>query len=193
MNASLDIRLTKAEFYRWLEGQDRRYELVGGRPVMMTNVSRAHWYVTQRLLTFFIDQIDRTRIVAGPTDLAVEIEDDVRFPDLLIEAAGGGLEGYGTASPLLLVEVLSPSSVGRDMTIKRKEYGTLASLEIYLVASQDEPIVWLWQRPDSAEGARAPFPVMPEEIAGRDQLIKLRHFGLELPLAGIYAGIGSMP
>lgn len=52
------------------------------------------------------------------------------------------------------------------MTIKRKEYATLHTLEIHLVASQDEPIVWLWERPANADGTRAAFPETPVEMSG---------------------------
>lgn len=193
MNAPLDLRLTKAEFYRWLERQEARYELERGRPVMMAYVSRAHWIVTQRIWLLLASNMDLTRYNVGPTDLSVEVLEDVRFPDLVVEPVGGDLKGYAANDPVLLVEVLSPSSVGRDMTIKPKAYGSLSSLEVYLVASQDEPIVWLWQRPAGTGGERAPFPEQPVEIAGRDQAVRLDHFGIELPLAEIYQGIGTIP
>ncbi len=40
MNEKLDLRLDKNEFLRWVEGQKGRYELKGGRVVMMTAGSR---------------------------------------------------------------------------------------------------------------------------------------------------------
>ena len=85
------------------------------------------------------------------------------------------------------MEVLSPSSVGTDMVEKLAEYTSLASLEAYIVASQDEPICWVWQR----SGEDRSFPKTPEEIAGRDKAIMIAALGISLPLSEIYRGIGT--
>ena len=87
--------------------------------------------------------------------------------------------------PLLVVEVLSPSSVARDMNLKLAEYTSLPSLQCYIVASQDEAIVWVWQR-DEDTGT---FPALPQEISGLDGRIDVRGLGIDPPLAEIYRGI----
>jgi hypothetical protein len=56
-----------------------------------------------------------------------------------------------------------------------------------LVASQEEPIVWVCQR----EGEARALPRLPREIAGREDAIDLASLGISLPLAHIYRGIGS--
>lgn len=85
------------------------------------------------------------------------------------------------------MEVLSPSSAGRDLAIKATEYTSLPSLEAYVVASQDKAIVWVWQRdPDT----RA-FPAQPVEIEGLDGIISVPALGVTLPLAEIYRGIAG--
>ena len=85
---------------------------------------------------------------------------------------------------------ISPSSVARDLNVKVAEYLSLPSLEAYIVASQDEPIVWIWQR--STEGARD-FPKQPVEINGRDQAIALSFFGFSIAMEPLYRGIGTAP
>ena len=90
-----------------------------------------------------------------------------------------------TTWAVLLVEVLSPSSVARDMNLKLAEYTSLPSLQCYVVASQDEAIVWVWQR-DEDTGA---FPALPQEISGLDGRIDVRSLGIDLPLAEIYRGL----
>ncbi len=123
----------------------------------------------------------------GTTDLAVEIADSVRFPDVLVERTG--LDGLALSSsePVVLVEVLSPSSVLRDLKTKLGEYTALPSLEAYIVASQDEPILWIWQR--SRDGERA-FPLEPTEINGRSESVAIDHLGVMVSLADLYRGIG---
>ena len=87
-------------------------------------------------------------------------------------------------------DLLSPSSVARDLNVKVAEYLSLPSLEAYIVASQDEPIVWIWQR--STEGARD-FPKQPVEINGRDQAIALSFSGFGIAMEPLYRGIGTAP
>ena len=120
------------------------------------------------------------------SDFAVEIGEDVRYPDVLVELlSAGGPQALSSAAPVLLVEVLSPSSAARDLNVKLAEYTTLPSLQCYIVASQDEAIVWVWQR-DRASGA---FPRLPVEVAGIDGRIDVEGLGITLPLAEIYRGI----
>ena len=81
------------------------------------------------------------------------------------------------------MEVLSPSSLAVDLHDKPAEYLGLSSLECYIVAAQDEPRVWVWQR--AADGAR-PFPDSAEKHEGIDATIPIRALGIDLPLAEIY-------
>lgn len=83
-----------------------------------------------------------------------------------------------------MVEVLSPSSVARDFVEKCAEYQTFATLEAYIVASQDEAICWIWQRRDDGS-----FPDCPDEVAGREAMIELTASRISLPMAKIFRGI----
>ena len=65
---------------------------------------------------------------------------------------------------------------------KAADYMSLPSLQAYLVASQDEPIVWLWRR--GPEG----WPAAPEMIEGRNGAVEI--LGVKLELGAIYRGIG---
>jgi Uma2 family endonuclease len=120
-------------------------------------------------------------------EVAVEIGDDIRYPDVLVERFGGDDRDLSTDKPVLLVEVLSPSSVATDMTVKLAEYTQLQSLEAYIVASQDEPIVWMWQRDAQSKC----FPSKPQEFSGRDDVINVSGLSISLPLSELYRGIAA--
>lgn len=186
MNAPFDLRMDKSAFCRWLERQDGKYEWTGGRVVQMTNVTKAHARIVANVLRVFSTNLDLDKWSITASDLGVETKDSVRFPDLLVEPLDTDDKGRRATEPVILLEVLSPSSAGTDFTEKLAEYTSLPSLEAYIVASQDEPICWLWQRgPDGA------FPRLPEEIKGRDAAIALTARAISLPLADIYRGIGT--
>lgn len=88
----------------------------------------------------------------GFADVAVSIGEDIRYPDVLVERRQGDGRDLLSEAPILIAEILSASSTGMDLTIK---LASLPSLHAYIVASQDEAIVWVWQR-DGASGAFPP-------------------------------------
>ncbi|MDX2258289.1 MAG: Uma2 family endonuclease [Hyphomicrobiaceae bacterium] len=191
MNAPIDLKMTKAEFLRWVEGQEGRYELKDGRVVLQAGVSRNHYLVRARYLIALAQRFDTERWNVGTAVFAVEIGDDIRYPDVFVESAGGDGNARSTSQAVLLIEVLSPSSVGTDMTVKLAEYTSLPTLLAYIVASQEEPIVWVWLR-GAADGDRpGAFPAKPVEIAGRERSIDVPAIALSISLAEIYRGIGQ--
>lgn len=186
--APYQARLSKADFLAWLKQQDGgRFELKDGRIVMHAGSTKRHARLTARFIGLLDRMLDPEIWAVGTADLAVEIGEDIRYPDVVVERLLDDGSEVTTTAPVLIVEVLSPSSVGRDMTLKLAEYTRIASLEAYIVASPDQPIVWLWQRLGEARA----FPEAPAEIAGRDSAIAIPALGLSLPLDALYRGIGG--
>lgn len=188
MNAPFDLRLDKAAFDRWLLDQDRKYEWKEGRVVQMTNVTRGHASIVSNVVMALGALLDRDvwRIVAS--DFGVEQETFLRFPDVLVEPMGGDLSARRSETAVLLFEVLSPSSVDTDLIEKPAEYMTFASLEAYVVASQDAAICWIWER----DPVTSRFPEKPLKIFGRDKAVELKRRGISLPLSDIYRGIPTV-
>ena len=190
MNSRLDLTLDKHAFLHWAERQEGRFELKGNRVIMMAGGTRNHSYITQEIVYALRRQLDRTfwRLSAG--ELAVAIGEDIRYPDVLVERAGADGKALSTTEPVFIAEVLSPSSLALDLHDKAAEYMSLPSLEAYLVAAQDEPRLWLWQR--APAGARA-FPNSPQELSGKGARLALAALGVEVELAEIYAGVAPLP
>jgi len=108
---------------------------------------------------------------------------------LLVEPEdAGAMDVRHSPSPVLISEVLSPSSVDTDMIEKPVEYGTIPSLEAYVVVSQDMALCWVWER----KGETAAFPEKPLRIEGRDYAIALKARGIALPLSEIYRNIPTV-
>jgi Uma2 family endonuclease len=138
-----------------------------------------------RFVVACCNRLDAEQWSVSTAEFGVEVGEGIRYPDVLIAPADIEATALATDRPVVIVEILSPSSVGIDMTEKLAEYTSLASLQAYVVASQDEVIAWVWQR-DAASGA---FPARPHEIAGRDAAIVLAALDLALPMAELYRGI----
>lgn len=177
--------MTKAEFLRWVQRQERRHEFVAGRAVMHAGSTKRHNWLAQNFAFLLRAQLSAEDWAIGFADVAVGVGHDIRYPDVLVEKHQGVGRDLVSEAPIVIVEVLSPSSVGTDMTEKLAEYTSLASLQAYIVASQDEAIVWLWQR----DAVSAAFPAKPQEIAGREAAIGVAALNLSLPMAELYRGI----
>ncbi len=190
MDTLLDTRLDKKAFYEWLDGQEGRYELEDGR-IIMVRVSKGHTRIVSNFIAALRSRLDLDHWAVTASDLAVEIGEQVRFPDVIVEPMDDQVKALETTTARLLVEVLSPSSVGRDFNLKLAEYKTLGSVEAYVIASQDEPICWIWQRAAGSASELRPFPDKPQEIQGRDKQIEIVCLGISLPLAEIYRSIGD--
>ncbi|MBK7073054.1 MAG: Uma2 family endonuclease [Myxococcales bacterium] len=84
-------------------------------------------------------------------------------------------DGQATTNPVLVVEVLSPSSDGDDDGDKRVDFQSLASLQAYVLVAQDQRRVKVyrrqgadWQVTTFADGDAFALPTLTAPIAVAD-------------------------
>jgi hypothetical protein len=123
MNVQPDLRMDKTAFIAWMQANEGRYELAGGRVVMMPGVSRSHGLLVTNLVVSLRSRLDPRQwaiiaefgLDAGPETL--------RYPDIVVDRAGGGAKDYTATAPVLLVEVRlrrpQPTSATRRRSIWR--------------------------------------------------------------------------
>src|SRR5580704_4917007 len=115
MNIQSHPRMSKAAFFSWAEGVEERCELVGGLIVMMIRVSRDHGIITRNLILALCKRLDQERWpVFGEFGLDTG-PDSVRYPDIVVDRTGGGSKDYTATAPVLLAEILSPSTAAIDL------------------------------------------------------------------------------
>jgi Uma2 family endonuclease len=181
MNVQIARAMDGSAFLAWAEGREGRYELANGRVVMMTGGSVGHALVVRGLFKALDARLTGTDWIALTSDLAVRIgRNTVRYPDVVVHAKHGKVRDLAATKPILIAEVLSPSSVTNDLGDKAAEYLGLESVAAYVVLSQDEPKAWTWVR--GVEG----FPAGPEVMRGNEALIRIPLLSIELSLAEIY-------
>jgi Uma2 family endonuclease len=186
MNASALLKVDKAAFFEFVERQaEGRFEYEEGRIVQqMTGGTLAHMRIVQRFASAFERGLDAEAWVVTSQGRGVETAKTVRYPDVVVEAIGADAKDLSTDKPVVIVEVLSPTTQVLDLNTKPAEYMSLASLETYIVASQDVAQCWVWVR-DADRG----FPELPTDVQGVGQVIDVAALGLSLPIADIYRGI----
>jgi len=182
MNVQLPVRLDKSGFLGWLQGREGRYELAEGRVVMMVGASRAHGLIVANLIAILRAQVD-PREWAVIADFGLDLgPETLRYPDIVVDRAGGGHGDHTATAPIILAEVLSPSTADVDLGDKTAEYLKLPSLAAYLVFAQDQPKAWIWTR------SNGEFPPAPTVIIGYDKVIHVPALRAALPLGAVYAG-----
>ena len=127
MNAPAVKRMTVPEFLAWAETQDSgRYELVCGQIVAMAPERWEHVQAKQRAFRAFEAAIERAGVAcqALVDGLAVAIDKETSYvPDTLVNCGEPGAPHVMIApDPVIVVEVLSPSTRGIDTTVKLAGY-----------------------------------------------------------------------
>jgi Uma2 family endonuclease len=182
MNVQLPVRLDKAGFLEWVQGREGRYELDRGHVIMMTGGSRAHWRITSNLVKALDARLDPNKWAVGP-EFGIDLGgESIRFPDVVVDVAGGASKDLTATRPVLVAEILSPSSERVDLGDKSAAYLRLPSLAAYLVFAQDEVKAWVWMRGPSG------FSPGPQLLEG-DAVVRVEALGVELPLAEVYARV----
>ena len=181
MNVSAYLKVDKAAFFKFVASQaEGRFEYEEGRIVQqMSGGTFAHMRIVQRFVSIFERQLDADVWAVTSQGRGVETAKTVRYPDVVVEALGAAVKGLSTDKPSVIVEVLSPSTQALDLNAKPPEFMSLAALEAYIVASQDEARCWVWHR-----GPDRQFAALPEEILGTERTIHIAALGCRVPVAG---------
>ncbi|MFD2180781.1 Uma2 family endonuclease [Rhodoplanes azumiensis] len=138
MTVQTPIQMDKSDFRAWAERQEENYELVRGRLVMMTGGLRGHWQIAANLFRALDSRVDHDRWAVLP-EFGVDIgPSTVRFPDIVVDPADGPTTDRTAMAPVVLAEVMSPSSERVDLGDKAAEHLTLPSHGTYLVVAHDE-------------------------------------------------------
>ena len=180
MNIQPPARMDQKAFLAWVQGREERYELARGRITMMTGGSRAHWQIAFNIARALAARLDPDRFTVLP-EFGIDLGPmSVRFPDVVVDVSGQTPEDLKATAPVLIAEVLSPSSERVDLGDKAAEYLRLPSLVAYLVVAQDEMKAWIWTR------AETDFSPGAEVLEGENAVVRLESLKIELPFAEIY-------
>ncbi len=189
MNAVFEQRMSKAEFFRWVQGREGRYELSEGRVMQQTGGTVRHFDLADAIAFVLKSKVDRARwgvTVGGPGVAVPEPVATVttRYPDVVARSLGASPTALEIDNPVVLFEVLSPLSVTLDLVIKPREYKPIRSLVTYIVASQDEPRLTIWQR--NASGV---FDALPIELTDPRTEVRLDGLGSAVTIEELYRGV----
>jgi Uma2 family endonuclease len=161
---------------------DRRYQLIGGVPVIRVPASAAHDALTARLMLEIGSRLQRSCRVVGEARITVPDRIGTCYvADLAVTCAPREPDQRTVTRPVLIVEVLSPKVGG---VRKVADYQTLPSVNQILIAFHDERRVSLLNRVSA--GWRV------EDLTGKAE-IRLSCCADPIPLEAIYRDLVPGP
>jgi Uma2 family endonuclease len=147
---SLPRRTTYADYLAAEQVSERRHEFLDGVIVAMAGGSDEHNAIAFRFGGLFMTRLARgCRGYSPDQRFWIAATTRARYSDGSIicgPPAHPPHDGQATTSPLVVVEVSSPSSEGDDDGDKRRDFQSLASLQAYVLAAQDERCVKIYRR-----------------------------------------------
>lgn len=131
-------RMTVAEFLAWSTSRPGRYELVYGDVFVMQAERRRHAKVKFAVQTALVKSLQATQSPGEmlPDGMAVRIEREDCWlqPDALVHCNSTvDLDAVEIADPVVVVDVLSPSTQSFDMSYKLSGYFSVPSVIHYRV------------------------------------------------------------
>jgi Uma2 family endonuclease len=177
-------RMTLAEFLRWEDGTDTRYELLGGCPVAMAPPAIAHGILALRLGAR-IDAALRPRSPCfGQSEAGIarpDRNDTCYIADLAVTCTPPERGQQLLQDPLLIVEILSPGTALYDRQTKVSDYRRIPSVQEILLIDSTSIFAEVLRR----EGDRW----ITEIVRGPQATLSLASIGLTATLSDLYEGI----
>ncbi|SEK53715.1 Endonuclease, Uma2 family (restriction endonuclease fold) [Sphingomonas palmae] len=133
-------------------GTDRKYELIDGVIEMMTGGTPAHSRVAVNILAFLHRKLRGTGCRAYNADMGLRVDDvNCRYPDVSIYCGDPASREREQAEriysdPVVLFEVLSPSTSKIDRVDKLEQYRSIASVDTIIFVDPERELSRVIQR-----------------------------------------------
>lgn len=176
--------ITAEQFLAIDFGSDRKFELVDGVIQMMTGGTPAHSRVATNILSYLGPRLRGTGCRAYNSDMGIRLADDmVRYPDVSVFCGNPATrereERRVYSDPVVIFEVLSPSTVKVDGGSKLAAYRNLPSVSTIVLVDPDSELTRVVQRL-GPESWRDDLFAQPHDVS-------LPTLNLTIPHAEIFA------
>lgn len=183
MSAEAVRSVTPEEYLAAERRAELKSEYLDGRVISMAGASRDHVLITGNVQALLRDQFRPRGCRVYANDLRVGTGKLYAYPDVLAVCEDERwLDGESDTllNPLLIIEVLSPTTEDLDRGRKFLHYRAIETLREYVLVAQEEPRVERFSRePDGTWNYAV--------TRGLEQTVRLRGVACELALADVYA------
>jgi Uma2 family endonuclease len=181
MSHAVRKSLSLDAFLDWEAAQERRFEFADGQPVAMAGGTDQHDAVRGNIHAALHRQLS-----GKPCRVRLDVKvvcpnGSVRYPDVAVDCGPRDPNATQLGAPSVVIEVLSPSTRSTDYLRKPRDYGSVESVEVYLIVDPDTVRIDVLRR--TAEGLE-----LVEEVDDVTTSIVLGSTGVALEVSEVYAG-----
>ena len=179
--------ISVAEYFAIDEASDIRHEYIDGEIYPMPGGSPNHGLIISCMITALMNLTKGRDCFVYPGDIRVRIDaSKYVYPDVSAICGEPDFEdgnGLAFTNPALVVEVLSPSSIVYDHHDKLHMYGSVPSIQGYLILDQERIFADWYTRDGAGWHLR--------QYSHSADVIPLAPLDIELPLAEVYSRVSS--
>jgi Uma2 family endonuclease len=182
--------LAVEEFLDTCPNDQRHYQLIDGVIVAMAPPAGRHQIIAANLTAEIVLAVRKnlpgctTRSQAGIAPQGLSGRNHFETDIAVTCEPGLGYKGI-VGEPLLIVEILSPSTDRDDVFIKLPDYQAIPSLMEILYVESEQVAATVYRR--QADGWDA------IELSGGEARLQLATIGLDIALSALYRGIAGFP
>ena len=134
----------------YLDGEEvahERHEYVAGQVFAMAGASEAHETIAGNIFALLRAHLRGSdcRAFVGGMKVFIEQLSTFYYPDVLVTCEAATAKDRFKQHPVLIVEVLSPSTATIDRREKLVNYRQLASLREYVLIAQDQRLIEIYR------------------------------------------------
>ena len=177
-------RMSLEEFLRWDDGTDTRYELIDGFPVAMAPPAEGHRILALRLGS----RIDAALAGRRPRNAQIEPgvvrpDRDASYyvPDIAVTCEPNEPGRQAMVDPILIIEILSPSTERTDRRLKLPAYQIMRSVREIMLIDVDSHHAELYRRENDHWGIQL--------VRGAEATLFLATVDLRISMSELYEGI----
>lgn len=173
------------EFLDWESEDGRIYELRDGQVVAMATTKPGHQILAAALAHYLYEALDdrpSCSVRAEAAIVPIDREDVVHTADLAVTCREHELEQRDTPDPLLVVEILSPSTEAYDRRVKLPDYRMIPSVEEIVLIAQDQLYCEVHRRFDGERW-------QTDLLRTGDAELRLASIGFAQPLSVLYSKV----
>jgi Uma2 family endonuclease len=185
MSAVLHRAMSLDEFLAWEEKQELRWEFDGSAPMAMTGGTAEHSIIERNLIFSLTARLRGRRCQPYTSNLKIIAAGSIRYPDAFVACTPLARGTLVVTDPVVVFEVLSPSTATMDIGIKNEEYRDTPSIQRYVMLAQD--------RRHATVFARVGDDWVGHIVSGEAAVLAMPEIGIEVPLIELYEGIAFEP
>ncbi len=178
---------TLEEYFEVVKSSEKKYEYWNGQVFLMSGGTRTHAFISDNLQKAINNQLsNKCRVFSSGMAIKVPTAPPFRYADLSVACNQLVFEEIGgvdtLVNPILLVEVLSPSSQNYDRGAKFTFYQSIASFSEYLLVEQNQPRIVHYVKENNDTWT-------PNEIIGIESHLVLSSINCTLVLSDVYQDV----